>query len=227
MGTQMLAKANAIMKRLRSTETLGSTSAINSDKTGTLTLNQMTAVEMAIPGRKYTISGTGYSTEGTIKHVAGEEEVPLDQFLMPMVLAADAVVTDAGEMIGDPTEGALVVLAEKGGLDAESTRAAFPRIAELPFDTDVQADGDLPSHAGRVGQGHRPCLREGRARPAARPRHRDARLEPRPAHLDDELGSATTPRTSGSAAQGLRVLATARKDFEPEHLRPQRRPAGL
>ena len=64
MGTQLLAKANAIVKRLRSTETLGATSAINSDKTGTLTLNQMTAVEMAIAGRRYTISGTGYSTEG-------------------------------------------------------------------------------------------------------------------------------------------------------------------
>src|SRR5262249_2455028 len=76
-GTQMLAKANAIMKRLRSTETLGSTSAINSDKTGTLTLNQMTAVELTIPGRRYTISGGGYSTEGTIKHVFGPPEVPL------------------------------------------------------------------------------------------------------------------------------------------------------
>ena len=67
----MLAEANAIVKRLRSTETLGSTSAINSDKTGTLTLNQMTAVELTIPGRRYTISGSGYSTEGTIKHVFG------------------------------------------------------------------------------------------------------------------------------------------------------------
>ena len=64
MGTQLLARANAIVKRLRSTETLGSTSAINSDKTGTLTLNQMTAVELTIPGRRYAISGTGYSTEG-------------------------------------------------------------------------------------------------------------------------------------------------------------------
>ena len=60
MGTQILARADAIVKRLRSTETLGSTSAINSDKTGTLTLNQMTAVELAIPGRRYTISGSGY-----------------------------------------------------------------------------------------------------------------------------------------------------------------------
>ena len=70
-GTQQLAKANAIMKRLRSTETLGSTSAINSDKTGTLTLNQMTAVKMAVVGRRYAIEGRGYSTDGQITHVAG------------------------------------------------------------------------------------------------------------------------------------------------------------
>ena len=72
LGTQILAKANAIVKRLRSTETLGSTSAINSDKTGTLTLNQMTAIELALVGRRYAISGNGYSTEGEIKRVAGE-----------------------------------------------------------------------------------------------------------------------------------------------------------
>src|SRR2546423_1571318 len=126
MGTQILARANAIVKRLRATETLGSTSAINSDKTGTLTLNQMTAVELTIPGRRYTISGSGYSTEGTIKRVAGQPDVPLEQFFLPMILASDAVVSD-GEMIGDPTEGALVVLAEKGGLDAGDTRKRFPR----------------------------------------------------------------------------------------------------
>ena len=71
-GTRLLADANAIIKRLRSTETLGATSAICSDKTGTLTLNQMTAVELTIPGRRYTISGGGYSTEGHVKRVAGE-----------------------------------------------------------------------------------------------------------------------------------------------------------
>ncbi len=83
-GTQQLAKVGAIMKRLQSTETLGSTSAINSDKTGTLTLNQMTAVAMAVVGRRYAIDGRGYSTEGQITRVAGQPEIPLDQFLMPM-----------------------------------------------------------------------------------------------------------------------------------------------
>ena len=85
LGTQMLAQANAIVKRLRSTETLGSTSAINSDKTGTLTLNQMTAVEMTIPGRRYAIAGSGYSTEGQIKRVGRASPTsPLEQFLLPM-----------------------------------------------------------------------------------------------------------------------------------------------
>ena len=126
-GTRLLADANAIVKRLRSTETLGATSAICSDKTGTLTLNQMTAVELTIPGRRYTVSGSGYSTEGQIKHVAGEPEVPLEPFMFPLALACDAVLTAAGEMIGDPTEGALVVLAEKGGVDLDRRRASATR----------------------------------------------------------------------------------------------------
>src|SRR3954452_22046240 len=134
-GTRLLADANAIVKRLRSTETLGATSAICSDKTGTLTLNQMPAVELPTPGRHYTVSGTGYSTEGQIKHVGGEPPVPLEPFIFPLALACDAVLTDTGEMIGDPTEGALVVLAEKGGLDLTLTRDRYPRVAELPFDT--------------------------------------------------------------------------------------------
>ena len=71
LGTQMLGQGGAIMKRLQSTETLGSTSAINSDKTGTLTLNQMTAVELASSAAGTRSTGSGYSTEGQITRVAG------------------------------------------------------------------------------------------------------------------------------------------------------------
>ena len=131
-GTQALARAGAIMKRMQSTETLGSTSAINSDKTGTLTLNQMTAVQMALVGRR-SRSKAPATRPGQITRVAGQPPVALDHFLLPMVLASDAVITD-GELIGDPTEGALVALAAKGGVDAVSTRQAYPRVAELPFD---------------------------------------------------------------------------------------------
>jgi Ca2+-transporting ATPase len=121
LGTQALAAKGAIVKRLRSVETLGSTSAICSDKTGTLTLNQMTARQLVVVGRRYSVEGEGYSTEGKILRVAGESDTSLEPFLLPMALANDAAVRD-GEIVGDPTEAALVVLAAKGGLDVDETR---------------------------------------------------------------------------------------------------------
>jgi P-type Ca2+ transporter type 2C len=137
IGTREIAKRNAIVKRLPAVETLGSTSAICSDKTGTLTLNKMTARELAIPGQnRFTVSGEGYSTQGEIKHVGGSR-FDLDPYLLPMVLCADAVL-DGESLIGDPTEGALIVLGAKGGLDVEETRKAYPRVAEVPFDSEYK-----------------------------------------------------------------------------------------
>jgi Ca2+-transporting ATPase len=214
-GTQMLAKANAIMKRLRSTETLGSTSAINSDKTGTLTLNQMTAVELTIPGRRYTVSGGGYGIEGTIMHSYGLPEVPLDQFLLPMVLCADAVVKD-GELVGDPTEGALVVLAEKGGLDAVVTREQYPRVAELPFDAEYKMMATFHRMQDDGGRDVVRCLVKGApdqllARAAARPDPENLTIIP----VDDEFKQRYVDENERLAGQGLRVMATGRKDFDP------------
>jgi len=213
-GTRLLAEANAIVKRLRSTETLGSTSAICSDKTGTLTLNEMTAVELTIPGRRYTVSGGGYSTEGTIKHVAGEPEVALEPFMLPLALACDAVLDGSGGMIGDPTEGALVVLAEKGGLDLKSTRARYPRVAELPFDTAYKLMATFHRMDDESGTEVVRCFVKGAP---------DQLLARSSTHLDPQLAAAPvddgfTARYLGEnerlAAQGLRVIATARKDFD-------------
>jgi len=218
-GTQMLAKANAIMKRLRSTETLGSTSAINSDKTGTLTLNQMTAVELTIPGRRYTISGGGYSTEGTIKHVFGPPEVSLEQFLLPMALCEDAVVKD-GELVGDPTEGALVVLAEKGGLEAVGTREKYPRLAELPFDSAYKLMATFHRMRDENGRDVVRAFVKGApdqllARATSRPDPEDLSIVPA-----DDAFKQRYMENERLASQGLRVMATARKDFDPDEFDP-------
>ncbi len=219
-GTQMLAKANAIMKRLRSTETLGSTSAVNSDKTGTLTLNEMTAVELTIPGRQYTISGGGYGTEGQIKKVFGPPDVPLDQFLLPMALCADAVVKD-GELVGDPTEGALVVLAEKGGLAAVETRQQYPRVAELPFDADYKMMATFHRMHDESGKDVVRCLVKGApdqllARAHLRPQPEDLALVP----VDDAFKQRYMDENERLASKGLRVMATGRKDFDPATFDP-------
>ena len=219
-GTRLLADANAIIKRLRSTETLGATSAICSDKTGTLTLNQMTAVELTLPGRRYTVSGTGYSTEGQIRHVAGEPEVPLEPFAFPLALACDAVLTSTGEMIGDPTEGALVVLAEKAGLDLTTTRERYPRVAELPFDTAYKLMATFHRMTDESGRDVIRCFVKGAP---------DQLLARSSSHLDPALATVAVDEAFQAryleenerlAKKGLRVMATARKDFEPSAFKP-------
>src|SRR5205085_4793908 len=114
VGSLALAKRNAIVKDLPSVETLGFTSAINSDKTGTLTMNQMTAVEVIDPTDRYTVSGTGYSLEGKVHHAAGATAA-LEEPILPYLVASDAKLVD-GKVVGDPTEGALLVLGYKAGL---------------------------------------------------------------------------------------------------------------
>jgi Ca2+-transporting ATPase len=218
-GTEMLAKAGAIMKRLPSTETLGSTSAINSDKTGTLTLNQMTAVQMVAAGRRYAVDGTGYSAAGRITRVAGEADIPLDEFLMPMVLASDAVVRD-GELIGDPTEGALVVLAAKGGIDAVSTRERYPRTAELPFDAAYKLMATFHEMTDASGRAMIRCFVKGAP---------DQLLERAATVLDADTGPVPADgrarqrylaESQRLGEQGLRVIAIARKDLDPAAFDP-------
>jgi Ca2+-transporting ATPase len=218
-GTEQLAKAGAIMKRLASTQTLGATQAINSDKTGTLTMNQMTAVQMTAAGRRYTVDGKGYSTAGRITRVGGEPDIPLDEFLVPMVLASDAVVSD-GELIGDPTEGALVVLAAKGGIDAVSTRERYPRIAELPFDAAYKLMATFHKMSDASGKEVIRCFVKGApdqllARAAT---VIDADAGPAPA--DGAFRQRYLDENQRLGQQGLRVMATARKDFDPAAFNP-------
>jgi Ca2+-transporting ATPase len=213
IGTKSLADAGAIVKRLRSVETLGSTSAINSDKTGTLTLNQMTAVEMTVPGRRFTVNGEGYSTVGQITTVDGSPTGDLTAYLLPMALCADAEVRD-GALVGDPTEGALVVLAAKGGIDPKETREALPRVATLPFDAAYKLMATfhrLTDESGREvirafvkGAPDQLLARATNALAA------DGQLVP-VAGMTDRFNA----ENERLAKNGLRVMAVARRDFDP------------
>jgi Ca2+-transporting ATPase len=212
LGTQALAAKGAIIKRLRSVETLGSTSATCSDKTGTLTLNQMTARQLVVVDRRYSVEGEGYSTTGRILRVAGETDTSLEPFLLPMALANDAAVRD-GEIVGDPTEAALVVLAAKGGLDVDETRRVYPRVGEVPFDSEykLMATFHEMEHDGRKVVR---CFVKGAPDVllARASQIRDGDGSTVPADSASERVLAENDRLAG---QGLRVLAVASRDIDP------------
>ena len=217
-GSQSLADAGAIMKRLRSVETLGSTSALNSDKTGTLTLNQMTAVQMAVVGRRYAVTGDGYSTIGTITHTAGQPDVPLEQYLLPMALCADAEVRD-GALVGDPTEGALVVLAAKGGVDPALTRERYPRVATLPFDAAYKMMATFHAMTDESGRDVIRCFVKG-APDQLLARAKDAHGTDGSVVPIDQIRDGYLAENERLGTQGLRVMATGRKDFDPTTFDP-------
>ncbi|HVN50699.1 MAG TPA: cation-translocating P-type ATPase [Acidimicrobiales bacterium] len=138
MGAKQLAEAKAIVKNLTDVETLGATSAINTDKTGTLTLNEMMVSVVYADGAWFTVDGEGYRPTGTIRSVAGIPVPDFTNLALGVVLDSDATVTADGTVVGDPTEAALVVLAEKLGVDPAETRRAYPRVAEVPFDSEYK-----------------------------------------------------------------------------------------
>jgi P-type Ca2+ transporter type 2C len=138
LGAKQLADAKAVVKNLNDVETLGATSAINSDKTGTLTMNQMMVSTLYTQGSWFAVEGEGYGKTGEIRSVAGIPTPDFTRLAYGLCLDSDATVGDDGSVVGDPTEAALVVLAAKLGVDAEETRRAYPRLAEVPFDSDYK-----------------------------------------------------------------------------------------
>ncbi len=137
-GARRLAESKAVVKSLTDVETLGGTTVINSDKTGTLTMNAMTASTMLAGGDWFTIEGGGYAKRGAILGVAGAPVPDFTRLGLGLALCTDATVADDESIIGDPTEAAFVVLAAKVGVDAEETRRALPRVTEVPFDSEYK-----------------------------------------------------------------------------------------
>jgi magnesium-transporting ATPase (P-type) len=144
VGMQRMAARGAIVRRLSAVETLGSTTVICTDKTGTLTRNEMTVVRLVIGVREIEVQGQGYAPAGGLREggtPVDAQDAALRELLEAAVLCNDAGLAqpqdERGEwtVLGDPTEGALLVVAAKAGLDAEAARRHWPRVGELVFDT--------------------------------------------------------------------------------------------
>jgi len=213
VGVHQMAKRGAIVKRLASVETLGSTTVICSDKTGTLTLNQMTARAVVVSDVSYRVTGEGYVPQGRITDAAGraatEPIVPLARLA---ALCNDSRVV-GGAAIGDPTEAALITLAAKAGVDRDALDREFPRVAEVPFDSarkfmaTFHRDGD-----GRIlvaVKGGADVLL-GRCATVA--------TTSGPVALDSAQRHALDAHIEALAGEGLRVLAVAERHLPPNVL---------
>ncbi|OCN04490.1 haloacid dehalogenase [Erysipelotrichaceae bacterium MTC7] len=145
MAVQRMAKEHALVKKLSAVETLGSTSVICSDKTGTLTQNEMTVSDIWLANKEYKVTGLGYSSEGSVeldgKPVTYKDDKDLELLLRGMALCSNARIVPPNEendrytVLGDPTEACLSVSAKKAGIDMKQMNEQAPRVRELPFDS--------------------------------------------------------------------------------------------
>jgi cation-transporting ATPase F len=214
IGVARMARRRAVIRRLPAVETLGSTTVICSDKTGTLTENQMTVRTAWTPTAAYQVTGDGYAPDGVLHDIAGAEvSADSDQALRWSLLTGaacnDAALTnDDGrwDIVGDPTEGAMLVVAGKAGLGPEHVSTLLPRLETIPFSSERQymatlhrdttvgaSDGLVVLAKGGVERMIELCGAQMHADGAVRPLDRAAVLS----------------AAGDLAAQGLRVLATA------------------
>ncbi len=213
IGMRLMAKRNAVIRKLVAVETLGSTNVICSDKTGTLTRNQMTTVKLFTGGAEWSVSGTGYDKKGEIKDIAGNaantaQNLALQWFLRTGLLCTETRLKDAGndapafEIVGDPTEAALLVLAHKAGVDGE--REDWRVSVDLPFESERQFMGVTAQKGDKYyillkGSMERLLARSPKMMAA------DGSLQP----IDAEL---LQHQTEKFASEGLRVLLLAMKE---------------
>ena len=160
MGTQRMARRHALVKRLSAVETLGCTTVICTDKTGTLTQNEMTVSELWVAGRRLTVTGVGYAPEGRCWIIHMRFPLPLKAMCVSCWLLPDCVTMRGcshqtanphnGRVLGDPTEAALQVVAAKAGIDVEQEARQWPRFREFPFDSRRKRMTTIHRGSGRV-----------------------------------------------------------------------------
>jgi magnesium-transporting ATPase (P-type) len=214
VGVQRMARRRAVVRRLAAVETLGSTTVICTDKTGTLTRNEMTATALHLPGGpNVTVSGVGYAPEGRLL-VDGAEVDPARDPRLRALLEAGALCNDAQlhgpqesepqwRPVGDPTEVALLTLAIKGGIVIGELRGRSPRRAEIPFDPAAKmmaTQHETPEGSRVIVKGAPEVVLD-----LCRAARRDAGDVP----LDDPARDALLADSERMAARALRVLAIA------------------
>jgi P-type Ca2+ transporter type 2C len=202
LGTAAMARQRAIVKRLTSVETLGSTQVICTDKTGTLTRNQMTVRAVVSAVGRHTVTGDGYQLSGAI-----DPPLPVSASgLQAAVLCNDADVTD-GEVAGDPTEAALLVLAHKAGVDVAEVRRRR-RVAEVPFDASTKLMATLhhDDHGGTL-------VAVKGAPEVLLPRCTRVTTTHGTAPLDETRRTELADHISELAAEGLRTLGVATRSL--------------
>ena len=223
IGVARMAKRRAIIRKMPAVETLGSTTVICSDKTGTLTQNQMTVAEILAGGESFGVSGSGYAPEGTIRVEAPGDGVALSvadlkgrvamlECLRAGLLCNDSQLIsadDAWSVEGDPTEGALIVAGAKAGLAAAVLQEEFPRLDSIPFESELQYMATLHDQ----GQERpRAVYTKGSVEAILARCSSAVDASGNVGVLDREAVAAAVARL---AAMGLRVLAFARKDLPP------------
>jgi Ca2+-transporting ATPase len=162
LGTTRMARQHAIVKRLPAVETMGCTTVICTDKTGTLTRNQMTVRRLVVDGRRLRVTGSGYAPQGEFLAEDGspwpEGAAGLQRLAQVAVLCNDAALVEEDgvwQVTGDPTEGALLVLGRKAGLEPRELLEEFPRVAEIPFTSERRRMSTIH----RAPEGYLMCLK--------------------------------------------------------------------
>jgi Ca2+-transporting ATPase len=219
IGVQRMARRGAIVRKLPAVETLGSATVIASDKTGTLTRNEMTVRVIVTASGRVDLTGTGYSPEGALQAeggagLSGELKTETDRLLQAAALASNAQLTEqdgAWSIHGDPTEAALLVAATKAGIDLGGIQARFPRVAEAPFSSErklmstVHEDGESAGKHFVFAKGAPGMLLE-------RCTHELTGQDERP--LTAERRTQILQETERLAAEAMRTLGAAFRTFD-------------
>ena len=208
LGVRRMARRGALVRKLAAVETLGSTSVICTDKTGTLTIGEMTVRALYTAGRSYAVTGQGYGPEGEIS----PDTAPLGELVAVILGCNNAhLIKEDGKWrtVGDPTEGALLAAGSKAGGDREQLDRDFPKFAEIPFDSDRK----LSTMIRRMPGGTIRAFVNGAPGPllerCTHVHNGTAIVELTQQGRDEILAQTTT-----MARQALRVLASARRDME-------------